>query len=178
MMLRILESGTRSPRKPRDCGVAAAGALPAGRGATAAMAGAGAAWACSTSRAMMRPPGPLPRMPRKSSPFSCASLRATGDERGTPGASCGAAPDTLATTGAATAGAGAGAGAGGGGGAGGAAAGAAGCAGAAGAAACALAAISSQLSPGLPTTAISWPTTAEVPGPAMIFNNVPADGAS
>ncbi len=57
-------------------GTAVGRGAPVGWGAAA---GRGAAWAASTSRRMMRPPGPVPSISRRSTPVWPAILRASGE---------------------------------------------------------------------------------------------------
>src|SRR5690606_13500812 len=75
MVLRIWVTGTSSTSAAGATGANVGAARP---GAAAAGA-AGAATAASTSRLMMRPPGPVPFTLARSIPASRASLRASGD---------------------------------------------------------------------------------------------------
>ena len=158
-------------------GPAGSGRTGLSAGATAAAAGATTApalVAASTSRRMIRPPGPVPWISRRSSPAWAATFRASGETRRR--SATGAA--VPATAGALTTGAGAATGAtlfG----AGAAVAGeTAGAALAAGLGPPARASTDAMSSPGSAMTPISVPTGARSPAGTRIFRRTPAPKAS
>src|SRR3989442_13327995 len=73
---RIWESGRSSYSTPGRIGAVTGAAAP---GAAATGAAATVTVAASTSRRMIRPPGPLPRISRRSTPVCAAIFFARGD---------------------------------------------------------------------------------------------------
>src|SRR5437870_11552752 len=73
---RIWESGRSSYSTPGRTGAVTGAAAP---GAAATGAAATVTVAASTSRRMMRPPGPVPRISRRSTPVCAAIFFARGD---------------------------------------------------------------------------------------------------
>jgi len=152
--LRIAERGTFLP-PPTAAGAAAAGA------AAGAAFGAEPA-AASTSFLTMRPPGPVPSMPCRSTPRSAATLRASGEDfRRSPSCALGAGAVDLAAAGSA-----------------GAATGLASCASPAPTFAAFGAALAGAFSPGSPITPMGSPTGADSPACTMIWVSTPLAKAS